>query len=168
MPMVEASVEVPVAIATAFAVSQTTGAVRKRWDPFIRSQRFLHGATEPGKGVRTLTVHRVGFRMISEYVSYQPPTNVGMKMVEGSWFFARMGGGWRFIAVEGEPQRTRAIWRYNFGTRPRLLVPIADRIGAFVLGREIEHRIAGFARACSDPVVLAAVRDAEPPVPPRP
>ncbi|MFI6588023.1 type II toxin-antitoxin system RatA family toxin [Embleya sp. NPDC050493] len=165
MPLVEASVEVPVDPATAFAVSQTTGAVRRRWDPFIRGQRFLDGATEPGKGVRTLTIHRAGFRMISEYVSYQPPTNVGMRMVEGSWFFAKMGGGWRFTPVPGEPGRTRAVWRYNFGCRPRWLAPVAERIGTFVLRREIEHRIARFARACSDPVVLAAIRGGDVPPP---
>lgn len=158
MPLVEATVEVPVDIATAFAVSQTTGDVRKRWDPFIRSQRFLDGAAEPAKGVRTLTVHRAGFRMVSEYVSYQPPTNVGMRMVEGSWFFAKMGGGWRFTPVEGHPDRTLAVWRYNFGCRPRWLAPLADRIGSVVLRREIKRRIAHYARGCSDPVVLAAVR----------
>lgn len=162
MPLVEAEVEVPVDIATAFAVSQTTGEVRKRWDPFIRSQRFLDGALEPGKGVRTLTVHRAGFRMISEYVSYQPPTNVGMRMVEGSWFFAKMGGGWRFTPVEGHPDRTRAVWRYNFGCRPRWLARLADRIGTVILGREIRRRIAHYARGCSDPVVLAAVRGTDP------
>lgn len=157
MPLVEASVDVPVDVATAFAISQTTGAIRKRWDPFIRRQHFLDGASEPGKGVRTLTVHRFGFRMISEYVSYQAPTNVGMRMVEGSWFFAKLGGGWRFTPVDGDPQRTHAVWRYNFGCRPDWLAPLADRIGTFLLQREIERRIAGFARGCSDPVVLAAV-----------
>lgn len=162
MPLVEATVEVPVDIATAFAVSQTTGEVRKRWDPFIRGQRFLDGATEPAKGVRTLTVHRAGFRMVSEYVSYQPPTNVGMRMVEGSWFFAKMGGGWRFTPVEGHPDRTLAVWRYNFGCRPRWLAPLADRIGTVVLRREIRRRIAHYARGCSDPVVLAAARGETP------
>ncbi|MEU0939286.1 SRPBCC family protein [Embleya sp. NPDC005971] len=147
MPLVEASVEVPVDPATAFAISQTTGAVRRRWDPFIRSQRFLDGATEPGKGVRTLTVHRAGFRMISEYVSYQPPTNVGMRMVEGSWFFARMGGGRRFTAIPNDPNRARAVRRYNFTCHPRWSAPIAERIGTLVFRREIEHRIARFARA---------------------
>ncbi|MDI2129904.1 SRPBCC family protein [Yinghuangia seranimata] len=160
MPLVEAVVEVPVDAATAFAVSQTTGEVRRRWDPFIRRQHFLDGATAPGKGVRTLTVHRVGLRMVSEYVSYQPPTNVGMRMVEGSWFFAKMGGGWRFTPVDGDPTRTRAVWRYNFGCRPRWLAPLADRIGTVVLGYEIRRRIARFAQGCEDPVVLAAVRGA--------
>jgi hypothetical protein len=159
VPVVESRCVVPVSAATAFAVSQTTGEVRMRWDPFIRRQQLLDGAQRPGKGVRTFTVQRFGLRMISEYVSYNPPTNVGMKMTKGSWFFERFGGGWRFSPVDGDPQSTLAVWRYNFTCRPRLLAPIAERIGAWVLRRDIDRRIRGFARGCTDPVVLAAVRD---------
>ena len=154
----ESSVVVPVSLGTAFDVSQTTGDIRLRWDPFIRRQHFLDGVTAPAKGVRTLTVHRLGFRMISEYVSYQHPTNVGMKMVAGPWFFSRLGGGWRFSPVEGHPDQTLAVWRYNFSCRPRWLAPIAERIGALILQRDIDRRIAGYRRGCADPVVLEAVR----------
>lgn len=157
MPVIESTVVVPVPVAVAFAVSQTTGETRLRWDPFIRRQRLLDGAVVPAKGVRTLTVHRLGFRMVSEYVSYNPPSNVGMKMLTGSWFFERLGGGWRFSAIDGDPDTTLAVWRYNFSCRPAWLAPIAERIGSFVLQRDIDRRIAGFARGCSDPTVLAAV-----------
>ncbi|MBF0688707.1 MAG: SRPBCC family protein [Cellulomonas sp.] len=153
--IVESSVDVPVAPDVAFAVSQTTGAVRLRWDPFIRRQAFLDGATAPAKGVRTLTRHRSGLRMVSEYVSYKPPTNVGMKMVTGPWFFAVMAGGWRFTALPDGG--TRAVWRYSFTCRPAWLAPVAERIGRVVLQRDVDRRIAGFARGCADPQVVAAV-----------
>jgi len=155
MPVVESSLTVPVSVDVAFAVSQTTGDVRMRWDPFIRRQRLLDGATVPAKGVRTLTVHRLGFRMVSEYVSYHPPTNVGMKMLDGSWFFERLGGGWRFIAIDDHS--TQAIWKYNFTCKPKWLAPLAERIGTVILQRDIDKRIAGFARGCADPVVIASV-----------
>ncbi|OIH95747.1 MULTISPECIES: SRPBCC family protein [unclassified Curtobacterium] len=155
MPVVESRCVVPVDAHVAFAVSQTQGAIRKRWDPFIRRQHLMDGATLPAKGVRTSTVQRFGLRMESEYVSYHPPSNVGMKMTKGSWFFERMGGGWRFTPVDGQPGSTLAVWRYNFTCRPRWLAPLAERIGAFVLQRDIDRRIRGFARGCEDPVVLA-------------
>ncbi|WP_199423118.1 type II toxin-antitoxin system RatA family toxin [Actinotalea solisilvae] len=154
--IVESSVDVPVPPDVAFAVSQTTGATRLRWDPFIRRQRFLDGATVPAKGVRTLTHHRTGLRMVSEYVSYHPPTNVGMTMVEGPWFFAVMAGGWRFTALP-DGAGTRAVWRYSFTCRPGWLAPLAERVGRVVLQRDVDRRIAGFARGCADPEVLAAV-----------
>ncbi len=156
MPVVESSIVVPVAPSIAFAVSQTTGEIRLRWDPFIAKQHFLDDATRPGKGVRTFTRHWSGLTMISEYVSYNPPTNVGMRMVRGPWFFTNLAGGWRFSA-HGDEQ-TRATWRYNFTCRPRWLTPVADRVGSWWLGRDIDRRIAGFARGCEDPVVVAAAK----------
>jgi len=154
MPVVEASVTVPVPPDIAF--SQTTGEIRYRWDPFVREQHFLDDATRPAKGVRTFTRSRHGLTMISEYVSHNPPSNVGMKMVEGPWFFAMMGGGWRFAPAD-KPGHTVATWRYNFRCRPALLRPIAERIGVWLLGRDIRRRIEGFASGCEDPIVIAAV-----------
>jgi hypothetical protein len=156
--MVESSVEVPIPPEVAFAVSQTTGATRLRWDPFIRRQAFLDDATTPAKGVRTLTEHRSGMRMVSEYVSFNPPTNVGMRMVEGPWFFAVMAGGWRFAPLP-DGAGTLTVWRYSFTCRPGWLAPLAERIGRRVLQRDIDRRIAGFARGCADPRVLAAVSE---------
>ena len=158
MPVIESRCVVPVDARTAFAVSQTTGEIRKRWDPFIRRQYFVDGATAPGKGVRTYTVQRFGFRMESEYVSYNPPSNVGMKMTKGSWFFERLAGGWKFTPVADDPGSTLAVWRYNFACRPRWLAPLAERIGTLLLQRDMDRRIRGFARGCSDPLVLTAAR----------
>lgn len=153
MPQVSAEVTVDVDPATAFAVSQTTGEVRLSWDRFIRRQHFLDGATEAGKGVRTLTYARVGPKMISRYVSYRPPTSVGMTMESGPWFFATFGGGWRFTSEGAEG--TRAVWKYTYSIRPRWLRFVAEPIGQWLLGREIRARINAFARACADPDVLA-------------
>ena len=155
MPRVEARTIVPVPAAVAFEVSQTQGDIRYRWDPFVSSQRLLDGATVPAAGVRTETVSRHRLRMVSEYVSYDPPKRVGMRMIDGPWFFEKMGGGWLFNELDDGT--TEAVWRYTFTIRPSWLAPIADRLGSFVLGRDIRRRIAGFASGCEDPVVLAAV-----------
>jgi hypothetical protein len=158
MPSVEASITVPVPPEVAFAVSQTVAPIRYRWDPFVRNQHFVDGATRPGKGVRTFTRSRHGLSMVSEYVSYVPPSHVGMKMVQGPWFFEKFAGGWRF-APASEPGHTVATWRYSFQTRPGWVRPIADRIGRWLLGRDIRRRIAGYAAGCTDEVVLAAARE---------
>lgn len=157
MPQVVAEGWVPVVPEVAFAVSQTTGELRLRWDPFIRHQHLVD-ADRPAVGVQTVTKARVGPTMISRYVSYRPPTSVGMTMVRGPWFFASFGGGWRFVpetrdGVDG----TRAVWKYTYSVRPAWLRPVAEPIGQWLLGREIRARIAAFGRACVDPVVLGAV-----------
>lgn len=157
MPQVSASAWVAVDPDVAFAVSQTTGEVRLSWDPFIRRQ-YLIDADRPGRGVRTFTRARVGPAMISEYVSYRPPTSVGMTMIKGPWFFDTFGGGWRFAPERvGSIEGTRASWKYTFSVRPAGLRSVADPVGTWLLGREIRARIAAFARACQDPRILAAV-----------
>jgi len=155
VPVVESHITVPVGPDLAFWVSQTTAPIRYRWDPFVRSQQLMDGATVPAVGVRTATTSRHGLRMVSEYVSFSAPTNVGMRMLTGPWFFRRFGGGWRFAPGESAGT-TLTTWRYNFATRPRLLEPIADRIGRWLLQRDIDRRIRGYARGCVDPVVIAA------------
>ncbi len=160
MPQVTADAWVPVSPEVAFAVSQTTGEVRLRWDPFIRQQHLID-ADRPARGVRTLTRARVGPRMVSEYVSYRPPTSVGMTMVTGPWFFASFGGGWRFTPESREGVAgTRAVWKYTYTVRPSWLRRLAEPLGQVILGREIRARINAFSRACQDPAVLAAAREA--------
>lgn len=155
MPRVESSIIIDAPIDQVFALSQSQGELRYRWDPFVRHQELMHGATTPAKGVQTLTKSRHGLEMISEYQSIRPPTQVGMKMVKGPWFFENFAGGWNFKALDDD--RTEATWRYVFSCRPAWLQPIAHRIGTWYLGRDIDRRLASFAAAFADPEVRAAL-----------
>ncbi len=156
MPRIESTVEVDLAIEVVFALSQTYGELRYRWDPFVKEQHLLDGATHAAKGVRTSTTSHHGLHMISEYLSFRPPTQVGMRMVEGPWFFETFSGGWSFSDLGGG--RTRATWRYTFAVKPKALSPIADRIGVRLLQRDVDRRLAAFAKACADASIVAAVR----------
>ncbi|MEV7963824.1 hypothetical protein [Oerskovia paurometabola] len=65
-----------------------------------------------------------------------------------------------------DPAATRAVRRYGFTCRPAWLVPVAGRVGSWLLGRDVRRRIDGFARAGADLVVVAAARGpASPPSP---
>lgn len=156
MPRIEATAVVPVPPDVAFAVSQTHGEVRYRWDPFVHRQSLIDAA-RPGRGVRTETISRHRIRMVSEYTSFRPPEQVGMKMVEGPWFFQSFGGGWIFKPEGGSS--TVATWRYTFTIRPAVLRPIADRIGSWLLGHDINKRINAYAAACLDPIVVEAAEE---------
>jgi hypothetical protein len=156
MPRVESSVTVPLDPERAFVLSQTYGELRYRWDPFVREQRLLDGATGAGKGVRTWTRSRHHLTMVSEYVTFRPPTQVGMKMVTGPPFFRSFSGGWNFSPA-GDGTSTVATWRYNFTIRPSWLALPADRIGVWLLGRDIRRRLDAFAAACADAEIVAAL-----------
>ncbi|MEO7556695.1 MAG: SRPBCC family protein [Acidimicrobiales bacterium] len=160
----EATAVVPLDADRAFALSQTYGELRYRWDPFVVEQRLLNGATAAGKGVQTWTRSRHRLQMISQYIAFRPPEHVGMRMVSGPWFFRTFSGGWNFTPVEAD--RTLATWRYNFTIRPRWLSPIGDRIGVWILGRDVQRRVQAFAKACGDPDIVAALAAATHPVGP--
>ncbi len=51
MPRTEASVTIAVPAEDAFALSMSQLEVRYAWDPFVREQRLLHGATVPARRV---------------------------------------------------------------------------------------------------------------------
>ena len=172
MPRVESTVAVPLDPERAFRLSQTYGELRYRWDPFVAEQRLLDGAVAAGKGVRTWTRSRHRLVMVSEYVTYRPPEHVGMRMVTGPWFFKSFSGGWHFTPQPvdsdgdggdggggggGGGGGTVATWRYNFTCRPRWLAPLGDRIGVWLLGRDIRRRLDAFATACADPDIVSAL-----------
>jgi hypothetical protein len=166
VPRIEATAAVPVPSDVAFAVSQSQGELRYRWDPFVREQRLLDGAEHPGKGVRTFTRSRHGLAMVSEYLAFNPPRQVGMRMVSGPWFFRSFSGGWGFAARDDGT--TDATWRYSFTIRPSWLAPLADRLGRRLLQRDIERRLAGFARGCADAELVADILIAGSPPDPGP
>jgi hypothetical protein len=115
------------------------------WDPFISAQRFLDGASEPGVGVKTWTRSRHRLVMVTQYLTFQRPKRVGMKMIDGPWFFAAFSGAWRF---DGLPDgRCKVTFRYNFTCRPRVLAPLMHRLGFVYLGRDIRRRVDAFASA---------------------
>jgi Polyketide cyclase / dehydrase and lipid transport len=159
VPRIESSCSVPVGVDTAFALSQTYGELRYRWDPFVHHQELLKGATKAGRGVQTLTRSKHRLTMISEYQSFRAPTHVGMKMTKGPWFFQSFSGGWNF--VETSPTETAVVWRYNFICRPKWIQPIAHRIGTLALQRDIDRRLAAFKKACSDPDILKEIKPFE-------
>lgn len=150
VPRIEVTRRVDVGIEAAFAMSQSRGDVRYAWDPFVREQHLLGGAEHPARGVQTRTTSRHRLSMTSEYTSFRPPTQVGMKMIDGPWFFSAFGGGWSFTEVG--PGATDATWRYTFTVRPPWLASIGDRIGRVLLRRDIERRIDGSGARCSWPI----------------
>ena len=74
------------------------------------------GADEPGVGVRALCVDRNGTAMETEYVSFNPPRAVAIKMTRGPWFLESFAGSWRFEEVK--PGQTRVGFYYSLGRTP--------------------------------------------------
>lgn len=154
MPRIESSITVDLDIEKAFALSQTYGKIRYAWDPFVKEQHLLNGATKAAKGVQTSTTSRHKMKMISEYITYNPPTHVGMKMISGPWFFKSFSGGWNFSQEEG---KVKVVWRYNFVCKPKFLKSFFEFFGKKILQKDIDNRLAAFANACQNEQIIKLI-----------
>jgi Polyketide cyclase / dehydrase and lipid transport len=113
---------------------------RLEWDPFLRSAALLAGALQPAVGVRALCVDRKGTAMETEYVSYNPPRAVAVKMTRGPWFLESFAGSWRF--EELKPGQTRVIFSYSLRARPQWLAWLLNPILRAVFARDSRRRLA--------------------------
>ena len=94
VPLVD-SIEIVAEPTALFQLSQDYSR-RLDWDPFLKSAGLSGGAREAGVGVRALCVDRKGTKMETEYVSFNPPRAVAIKMTRGPWFLKSFAGSWRF------------------------------------------------------------------------
>jgi ribosome-associated toxin RatA of RatAB toxin-antitoxin module len=152
MPVVEGSVVIAAPQDALFALSQDY-ALRRAWDPFTRDLKFLGGAREAGLGVRVWVRAWTGLTMEVEYVSFNPPDVVAMKMVRGPFLFERFAGTWLFRPhLSGG---TEVTFRYNFETRWRRLRPLLDRMVGLVFQRDVRARLHGLKRAAEKTDILS-------------
>jgi ribosome-associated toxin RatA of RatAB toxin-antitoxin module len=150
--MFEQSIVIDAPAAALFELSQDYGR-RLAWDPFLRSAELLGGATEPGVGVRALCVDCKGTAMETEYVSYNPPRAVAVKMTRGPWFLESFAGSWRF--EELHPGQTRVAFCYSLSPRPWWLSWLMSRILARVFAHDTRRRLTALKEAVEQRGVLS-------------
>jgi hypothetical protein len=59
---------------------------RLKWDTFLKKAELIHGAEEAGMGVQSYCVAQNGLGMTTEYVSFNRPKVVAIKMTQGPFF----------------------------------------------------------------------------------
>jgi hypothetical protein len=126
-----------------FAFSQDYSR-RLSWDPFLREAILLGNSACAGVGVRSWCVSRFGLGMESEYVSYNPPKVVAVKMTKGPWILRQFAASWNFHAVG--TRESEVSFLYSFQVRPYLR-PLAPLIAA-IFRYEMKRRLRALKRAC--------------------
>jgi ribosome-associated toxin RatA of RatAB toxin-antitoxin module len=114
MPTFDQTIEIDATPEALFRLTQDYNH-RLDWDPFLKEARLVGGAREAGVGVRAWCVARSGLGMETEYVSFNPPKTVAIKMTKGPAIIESFAGSWRF--QELAPGRTRVIFRYHLTAR---------------------------------------------------
>lgn len=137
MPTFEHSIVVRAPAAWLFDLMQDYDR-RLEWDPFLSEARLVHAA-RAGLGVRAWCVDKGGRGMETQYVSFDPPRRVAVKMTSGPWMFKSFAGSWRYEPVdEGS---TRVTFRYHVEARVSAL-SLGDRVLTLVMSRTMGSRLA--------------------------
>lgn len=119
---------------------------RLRWDPFLREARLVD-ATAAGLGVRAWCVDQRGRGMETEYVSFDRPRRVAVRMTRGPWIFRKFAGAWIYEPVEDG--MTRVTFKYHVEARVRF-GRLGDLVLTKVFAREMDARLEALARAVVD------------------
>ena len=143
MPTFEQTVEINATPAELFRLTQDYDH-RLDWDPFLKEARLVGGATRACLGARAWCVANSGLGMETEYVSFNPPKTVAVKMTKGPAIIRSFAGSWRF--QELAPGRTRVIFRYHLAAAPRWLGFVFDPIMRRVFTHDVAKRLAALKR----------------------
>jgi ribosome-associated toxin RatA of RatAB toxin-antitoxin module len=154
MPTFETSLEIEAPDEVVFDLSQDYR-LRLEWDPFVRALRFEDGARASAVGVRTWVRAKNGMTMTVEYVTFDRPRRVAVRMTSRSSLLERFAGSWSFERIT--PARTQVTFRYGFETRWRVLRPLLDRLIVRRLTRDMRDRLAGLKRGAENPTLVARI-----------
>jgi hypothetical protein len=158
MPTFEQAIEINATPAALFRLTQDY-THRLDWDPFLKEARLVGGALEAGVGARAWCVATSGLGMETEYVSFNPPKTVAVKMTKGPAILSSFAGSWRF--QELSPGYTRVIFRYHLTAAPRWLSFLLDPIMRLVFTHDVAKRLASLKRTVETTDLLRRVLSSE-------
>ena len=114
---------------------------RLQWDPFLRRAEIVNGDTA-GVGVKTFCAVKyrlLGWGMLTQYVSFQPPDLAAVSMMKGPFFFEKFAASIRHKDLDS--RRSEVTYRLNFRLKGPLLSLLGNRAMAWLLGWETQHRL---------------------------
>jgi ribosome-associated toxin RatA of RatAB toxin-antitoxin module len=88
---------------------------RLQWDTFLKKAELMDGYEEAGKGVKAYCVAKNRLGMVTEYVSFNAPKSVAIKMTRGPYMFSSFLGSWTF--KDAGNAQTEVIFLYSFKLR---------------------------------------------------
>ncbi|MDB4160742.1 hypothetical protein N9772_00055 [Bacteroidia bacterium] len=96
-------------------------AERKKWDKQTKSMKFLNGFSTLEKGAQVYTESIEGIRMDTEYLSFDAPNKISIRMLNRSSLFSLFIGTWHYIQLAED--RTSLKITYQFSLRfPFILI----------------------------------------------
>ena len=86
---------------------------RKKWDKQTKEIDFYDGFSALEKGAKVYTVSVEGIRMETEYLTFESPSEISIKMLNKSSVFKSFIGTWNYIQVEHEKTILKITYQFN-------------------------------------------------------
>lgn len=153
MATFERSIEIRAPRASLFQLTQDYDR-RLEWDPFLKEATLVAGAAQAGIGVRAWCVAKTGLGMETEYVSFNPPERVAIKMTRGPAIIHTFAGSWIFKALA--PNLTRVTFRYHLTGQPRWLGFVLDPVLRLIFVYDTQKRLQALKHTVENSPILTA------------
>jgi ribosome-associated toxin RatA of RatAB toxin-antitoxin module len=135
--MIELKEEITVSPEALFDLTQDYGQ-RMNWDPFPESYKLLNKEVVE-EGLHVEIKAKNGLSMVVEYVSFNRPKVVAIKMIKGPWFIKRFAGSWSF---HKESENISIVkFKYNISGNPEWASVIITPVIQYVFGRNAKQRL---------------------------
>ena len=96
---------------------------RKKWDKQTKEIKFMDGYSKLRKGAKVYTESSEGIKMETEYLTFNPSSEISIKMLNHSRVFKSFIGTWNY--VELKKKKTLLKITYEFNLRfPYSIIPM--------------------------------------------
>ena len=112
---------------------------RLAWDPFVASVALHDGGDMPQRGTEVTVRTWNRLTMTCEYVQFQRPSCIAIRMLRGPSFLRVFGGTWRFEPLSRNSNRT--TFSYSFEIKPMLGAALISRAARLYFSWDMKRRL---------------------------
>ncbi|MEO1418724.1 MAG: SRPBCC family protein [Bacteroidota bacterium] len=96
---------------------------RKNWDKQTLEIQFMDGHTKLQKGAKVWTKSVEGVIMETEYLAFDPPTKISVRMLNRSSIFKEFIGSWDYISMNHLQTKLKITYDFSLRFPYNLLKP---------------------------------------------
>lgn len=117
--------------------------LRLDWDPFLKDMSFISDDKSLSRGLVVWVKAHNNMEMTVEYMNYNPPNHVSMRMVDGPFLFNNFSGLWKFNQTR--VNHSQVVFKYSFSLK-WIFYPFTFLV-RFILARDMRKRLTALKKA---------------------
>ena len=86
---------------------------RLKWDKQTKELGFIGDYTRLETGAKVYTISKNNLKMDTEYIRFNPPNGIAIKMTSASVIFTSFTGEWRYTKLTEDQSQLSIIYTFN-------------------------------------------------------